>query len=338
MRPLYASALLLSLVSCLAAAKNLEIYFIDVEGGQSTLFVSPSGESLLMDTGYGGFNHRDPDRIAAAAKSAGVKKIDYLLISHYHADHVGGIYDVATRFPIRNFVDHGPNTETDKDSQVRYNTYTSFSDKGNRMVAKPGDTIPIKGLDVRVLASAGQVLTAPLAGAGQPNPECSSFRFDPEEETPENQQSAGILITFGSFRILDLADLTTSREHDLVCPVNKIGGVDVFVSSHHMGAAANTPQLVHAIHPQVAISNNGPRKGGKPLAWQTLHDSPGLEDIWQLHYAIAAGKDHNSADTFLANIDEQCEGKWLRLTAEKDGSFTIFNSRNRHEKKYPARP
>jgi competence protein ComEC len=334
MRFLWTCALLAASAISLPAAKNLEVYFIDVEGGQSTLFVSPSGETMLMDVGYGGFNHRDPERIAAIAKLAGVKKIDYLVISHFHADHVGGLYDVAQKFPIHTFVDHGVNTETDKDSIVRFNMYSSFRDKGTHILAKPGDTIPIKGLDVKVLAGGGVTLTAPLPGAGQPNPECSTYKNDPDEETGENQQSLGLLITYGNFRILDLGDLTSGREHELVCPVNKIGTVDVFVASHHMGAAANTPQLVHAIHAKVAISDNGPRKGGKPAAWQTLHDTPGLQDIWQLHYAIAAGKDHNSPDTFLANLDEQCEGKWLRLTAEKDGSFTVFNSRNKYEKTY----
>jgi competence protein ComEC len=241
---------------------------------------------------------------------------------------------VVQKFPIRNFIDHGPNTETDKDSQVRFNMYSSFADKANRMVAKPGDTIPIKGLEVKVLAGNGDTLTAPLAGAGQPNPDCAAWQPDPDEAVSENQRSLGILITYGSFRILDLGDLTSSREHDLVCPANKIGVVNVFVSSHHMGAAANTPQLVHAVHPKVAIANNGPRKGGTAPAWQTLHDTPGLEDIWQLHYAIGASKEHNSADAFLANIDEQCEGKWLRLTAEKDGSFNVYNSRNKYERSY----
>ena len=226
MRPLIRCLLLLACASALPAARNLEVYFIDVEGGQSTLFVSPSGETLLMDTGYGGFNGRDPGRILAAAKAAGVKKIDYLVISHYHQDHVGGLPGVSEKLPIRNFVDHGPNTEDDKDSKVRFNMYTAYSAKGARVVAKPGDTIPIKGLEVTVLASAGETLAAPLAGAGQPNPECSGYQPDPSEETSENQRSLGLLITLGSFRILDLGDLTSSREHDLVCPANKIGTVE----------------------------------------------------------------------------------------------------------------
>jgi competence protein ComEC len=334
MRAAFQVLLLLGCAACLQAAKNLEVYFIDVEGGQSTLFVSPSGETLLLDAGYGGFNGRDVGRIAAVFKAAGVKKIDYLVISHYHADHVGGVAELAAKFPIRNFVDHGENTETDKDSKVRYNMYSSFREKGTHILAKPGDTIPIKGLDVKVLAGAGETLAAPLAGAGQPNPECGSYQADPGEQADENQRALGMLVTYGSFRILDLSDLTSSREHLLVCPANKIGTADVFVASHHMGTAANTPQLVHAIHAKVAIGDNGPRKGGVGAVWQRLHDTPGLEDIWQLHYAIDAGKDHNSPDAFLANVDEQCEGKWLRLTVEKDGSFTVFNSRNRYEKTY----
>lgn len=333
-RVMLAVGLFLSCAGWLPAAKSLEIYFIDVEGGQSTLFVAPSGETLLMDTGYAGFNGRDPARILAAAKAAGVKKIDYLVISHYHADHVGGLPGVAGKLPIHNFVDHGDNTETDKDSQVRYNMYKDFSGKANRITVKPGDTIPVKGLDVQVLAAAGKTLTGALPGAGQPNPECGQYRPNPAETTSENQQSLGLLISYGDFRILDLGDLTASHEHELVCPANKIGTVSVFVASHHMGAVANTPQLVHAIHAKLAIGDNGPRKGGAPETWQTLHDTAGLEDIWQLHYAIDAGKDHNSADTFLANIDEICRGQWLRLTAEKDGSFTVFNSRNKFEKSY----
>ncbi|PWU09985.1 MAG: MBL fold metallo-hydrolase [Terriglobia bacterium] len=334
MRFLRTCALLLVPAGVLSAAKSLEIFFIDVEGGQSTLFVSPSGETLLMDTGYGGYNGRDGARIAAAAKAAGVKKIDYLLISHYHADHAGGVADVAAKFPIRNFVDHGPDSETDKDSLVLFRMYSSFRDKANHILAKPGDTIPIKGLDVKILAGNGETLASPLPGAGEPNPACAGYKPDPDEFEGENQRSLGLLITFGSFRILDLGDLSSSREHNLVCPANKIGTVDVLVASHHMGTAASTPEFLQVIHPKVAIANNGPRKGGDPRAWQRVHDTAGLLDVWQLHYALGAGKEHNSADTFLANIDEICQGKWLRLNAEKDGSFTVSNSRNRYEKSY----
>src|SRR3954451_20080436 len=138
--------LLLAFAGLLSAAKNLEVYAIDVEGGQATLIVSPSGESLLVDTGWAGFNKRDADRIAAAAKSAGVKKIDYLVTTHYHEHHVGGVPQLAEKLPILNFVDHGPSVEDNKRTQVLFTAYTTFREKGKHILAKPGDTIPIKGL------------------------------------------------------------------------------------------------------------------------------------------------------------------------------------------------
>ncbi len=325
--------LFLASSAALFAAKNLDIYFIDVEGGQSTLFVSPSGESMLVDTGYAGHNNRDATRILAAAKAAGVKKIDYLVITHFHPDHAGGVPQLAERIPILNYIDKGGNTEPGQDEQVLFNAYSAFRDKGKHTQVKPGDTVPAKGLDVRILAASTHVLDAPLAGAGQPNPECSSFRK--QDDTPgENSQSLGLVVTYGEFRLLDLGDLTWNNEYGLVCPENKIGKVSVYLMSHHGGTNAGSPQLVHAIGAQVAIMNNGPRKGGSPAAWETVHDTKGIEDIWQLHYAVETDKQHNSRDTFIANVDEICEGKWLRLTAQNGGAFTIFNSRNKYEKSY----
>lgn len=288
---------------------------------------------MLIDTGWGGFNKRDADRIVATAKSAGVKKIDYLLITHYHADHVGGVPQLAEKMPIVNFVDHGPSVEDSKQAQVLFNAYSAFRDKGNHIEVKPGDTIPIKGIEVKVLSAAGKVIDRPLPGAGQPNPECAGFQEKAADPT-ENAQSVGVLITYGKFRMLDLGDLTWNKEKDLVCPVNKIGTVDLFVVSHHGINQSNSPQLVHAIHPKVALMNNGARKGGSPETWDTLHGTPGLEDIWQLHFAVAGGKDHNTADPFIANLDEICEGKGIRVEVMKDGEFRLVNSRNKYEKGY----
>jgi competence protein ComEC len=325
--------LLLAVPCLLPAAKNLEIYSIDVEGGQATLFVSPSGESMLVDTGWGAFNKRDAERIAAAAKMGGVKKIDYLVITHYHADHVGGVLQLAEKLPIHNFVDHGPNVETAAGTKVLFNTYVSYRDKGTHIEVKPGDTVPIKGIDVKVLSAAGKVIDAPLPGAGQPNPECASFQMK-DPDPGENAQSVGMLITYGSFRMLDMGDLTWNKEKDLVCPVNKIGTIDLYLVSHHGMDMSGSPQFVHALHPKVALMNNGAKKGGSPAIWQTIHDTPGLQDLWQLHFAIAGGKEHNSADPFIANLDEICEGKWIRVDAQKDGSFKLYNSRNKYEKSY----
>jgi len=325
--------LALAAAASLPAARNLEIFSIDVEGGQATLFLTPAGESMLIDTGWSTPNHRDAERIVTAAKAAGVHKIDYLVITHYHADHVGGVQDLAKRMPIVHFVDHGPQTETGKPAEILFNEYSAFRDKGQHILAKPGDTIPIKGLDVKVLSAAGQVISAPLEGAGQPNPACDGA-VRPPADTTENGQSVGLLITYGQFRMLDLGDLTKDHEYDLVCPVNKIGLIDLYLVSHHGMPMSGSKVFVEGIDPHVALMNNGPRKGGDAATWQTIRDTRNLLDIWQLHYTMTADKQHNAADTFIANIDEKCEARWIKVTAEKDGTFIVQNSRNKYQKTY----
>jgi competence protein ComEC len=332
---LLATLLLAALATSLRAAGKLEIYCIDVEGGKATLWVSPSGDSMLVDAGWPGHNHRDAERIAAAAKAAGVRKIDYLVITHFHTDHAGGVPQLAEKMPIKNFVDHGANTETGQDADVLYGEYSRFRDKGNHIVVKPGDKVPVKGLDVEIVSSDGALIASPLAGAGagQPNPDCAGLQ-PPAPDRSENARSIGMVVTYGSFRAVDLGDLTKDKEYGLVCPDNKLGTVQLFMVSHHGLDQSNSAALVHALHPQVAIMNNGARKGGVAEVWQLIHDTPGLEDFWQLHYSLAAAKDHNSADPFIANIDEVCEGQWLKVTVEKDGAFTVWNRRNKFEKKY----
>lgn len=316
-------------------AKPLEIYFIDVEGGQSTLIVSPSGQSLLIDAGWRGFEGRDSERIMQIAKRAKLKQIDYLLITHYHRDHVGGVPDLAQRIKIVNFVDHGPNTEDSKVVKEDYSDYVKAIQKGEHTVVKPGDTIPVKGLKVEVLTANGDVIHAPLSGAGQPNSFCASTPKHDDDPT-ENARSTGVLVTFENFRFLDLGDLTWNKELALMCPNNPIGTVDVYLTSHHGLNQSGSPALVDAVHPRVAIMNNGARKGGNPDAWQIVKDSPGIEDLWQLHYALEGGKAHNVPDSFIANVDEHDQGDYLKLTAEGNGSFTVWNSRNKFQKAYKA--
>jgi beta-lactamase superfamily II metal-dependent hydrolase len=309
------------------------IYFVDVEGGQATLFVSPSRESLLLDTGWPGFNGRDADRIVAAAKDDGITKIDYVVITHYHRDHVGGVTQLASKIKIGEFVDHGPNLEDSDVTREDYAAYEKVAASTKRLAVKPGDQIPISGLTVQVLAGAGQTIRNPLPGAGQPNPFCATEPSPPEDAT-ENARSLGLLITFEGFRVVDLGDLTKKKELELVCPNNLIGTADLFVVSHHGLDQSNSKSLVDALHPRVAIMDNGARKGGSPDAWQIVHDSPGLDDMWQLHYAIAGGKDHNVSDALIANPGEKCEGKYIRVIAGPDGTFTVWNSRNKYEKMY----
>lgn len=336
MRAIPIGLLLLAGALTLSAAKGLEIYSIDVEGGQATLFVSPGGDSMMVDAGWPDNNHRDSERIAAAAKAAGVKKIDYLVITHYHADHVGGIFQLSQVLPILHFVDHGPLSESGKNAEILFHEYLDAARKGERITVKPGDTIPVKGLEVKVVAANGEVIPAALPGAGQATAECQGFARPPVDTT-ENGHSIGMLISYGDFRLLDMGDVTKDREYDLVCPNNRIGPIDLFLVSHHGTNPSNSLPFVRAISPRVAIMNNGPHKGGDPEVWQTIHDTRGLIDFWQLHYAIDADKQHNSPDTFIANLDVECEGKWIRVIAQKDGSFTVYNSRNRFEKSYPKK-
>jgi beta-lactamase superfamily II metal-dependent hydrolase len=321
--PRIAGLFLLACASLLAAADNLRVYAIDVEGGKSTLYVSPSGESMLVDAGYAGFHNRDADRIAAAARAAGVKQIDYLVVTHYHADHVGGVAQLAARLPIRAFFDHGKmSVALDPDAKAGYNAYLALRAKGPYTVVKPGDTIPIKGIQVEVVTAAGEAIASALPGAGQPNPLCATYHAL-DEDGGENAYSIGMLIAYGNFRLADLGDLFWNQEHDLACPDNKLGVVDVYMTTHHGARTSGSPQMVDALHPKVAIMNNGADKGGSVEAWQTIHDSPGLVDLWQLHFSNEGGKAHNVPEAFIANPSVPCQGKWIELTAQKDGTFTV---------------
>jgi competence protein ComEC len=325
--------------------KPLEVYFIDVEGGQSTLFVSPSGQSLLVDTGWAG--PRDAGRIASVAKLAGISQIDYLVLTHYHGDHAGGVVDLAGLIPIKNFIDHGPSAEETRNVPQAYAAYLKVRAEGQHILAKPGDNIPVPGLDVEVISSAAETITKALPGAGEANPLCAQFA--PKDETldpligGENKQSVGMVISLGKFRLGDFGDLTWNKEHDLACPINLIGALDVYVVSHHGQDISSLPILVHAEHPRVAIMDNGAKKGGAVATFETLKTSPGLEDLWQLHTAVDAG-DHNMPEKFIANlgtggtaatgVPDEGVVYYIQLTARPDGSFTVKNSRNGYQKDY----
>jgi competence protein ComEC len=346
--PILAIVVLIALASPALWAqqkKNLEVYFIDVEGGQSTLFVSPSGQSLLVDTGWAGA--RDAGRIASVAKLAGVSQIDYLVLTHYHADHAGGVVDLAGLMPIKNFVDHGPSAEETRNVPQNYAAYLKVRAEGQHILAKPGDKIPVPGLDVQVISSAAETISKPLPGAGAANPLCAEFV--PKDETldpligGENKQSVGMVISLGKFRLGDFGDLTWNKEHDLACPNNLIGALDVYVVSHHGQDISSLPVLVHAEHPRVAIMDNGAKKGGAVATFETLKTSPGLEDLWQLHAAVDAG-DHNMPEKFIANlgtggtaatgVPDEGAVNYIQLTARPDGGFTVKNSRNGYQKDY----
>jgi competence protein ComEC len=298
--------------------------------------VSPSGESMLVDTGWNGFQGRDAERILAAAKSASLKKIDYLVITHYHRDHVGGVPELAEKIPIKTFVDHGPSVDTGQEGKNLLEAYQKVRAGGRHILAKPGGRIPIKGLDVEILSAAGKLITAPLGGAGAPNPLCAEARRA-DDDLGENGQSIGMMIRYGTFRLLDLGDLSWNGELDLACPNNLLGTVDVYLTTHHASETSGPAAMVHGLHPRVAIMNNGARKGGAPDVWQTLRKSPGLGDIWQLHYSVEGGESNNAPPQFIANLEENCKGYGLKLSVGSDGSFTVTNARNGLSKTYPSR-
>ena len=324
-------------------AQNLTIDFIDVEGGQATLFVTPSRQSLLIDTGWPGFNGRDADRIVAMAHKAGLAKIDYLLITHYHVDHVGGVPQLAARIPIGTFIDHGVNRELSGAGSE--NTISGFgeyqkllaSGKYQHIVATPGMRLPISGIDATVISADGQVIQKPLPGAaGEENAFCNVSEVRPADTT-ENARSLGIEISFGKLRILDLGDLTWDKEMQLMCPANRLGHIDILVVSHHGFNQSSSPALVAAITPRVAIMDDGANKGGSTPTFKTLAGIPGLKALWELHYSNEAGS-LNVAPEFIANPQGPDAAHHLELTARPDGSFSVMNSRTGNIVEYAAKP
>ena len=322
---------LLSSVSVLRAAQTLDMYVIDTEGGKALLIVAPGGESMLIDAGFPGYNDRDAIRIEEAAQAAGVKRFDYLVVTHYDLDHVNNVPATVARIPAGTFVDHGPAAVKDLATTAAVKAYEAVVAKAEHLVVKAGDKIPFKGVDVLVVTSAGEAIKTPVAGGGAPNPFCE--RTPPmgwkgtNEDESENAQSVGLLLTFGRFRMLDLGDLTWNKERALMCPNNPIGTVDVFMVSHHGNDISNSPALVHALRPRVAIMNNGARKVGAPATLKVLRSSPGLEALYQLHWSVRGGVEGNAPDEFIANLQDSPDGKWIKVSASQDGSFTVTNGR-----------
>lgn len=326
----------------------LEIYFIDVEGGQSTLVVTPEKHTLLIDAGWAsdgrGFKPGDPrkardaNRILAAARDAGVSQIDYLLITHFHTDHVGGVSELAQLIPIRGFIDHGaPHpraSETSADTRDAFALYAELRGKGGRHIQpRPGDRLPLNDVDVTVVSSGGATLSAPLPGAGTANSTCPEDLI-PAGDPDENPRSTGVVVSHGQFRFLDVGDLSGAPLFNLVCPKDLVGTVDAYLAAHHGGADAAEPGTLAAFRPRVVMINNAPRKGGQRAMFETLHRSR-VENIWQLHASSDAGELNFPAE-YIANVGDS-DGHWIKLVAKEDGSFSVLNSRTGQWKQYPAR-
>jgi len=340
---------------------TLDIYVVDVEGGNATLFVAPSGESLLIDTGNVAPEAaiRDSGRIMDAAKDARLTRIDNLITTHWHGDHYGGMAELAKRIPIRNFIDHGPNVQpTPAVDEFLAKVYPQLYANAKHTVAKPGDKIAVAGLDVQVVTSAGETIKTAMPGAGAPNPYCANFT--PPQSTGEDPMSVGVYVTFGKFRTIHLGDTTKNKEFELMCPNNRIGALDLFLGLHHGQATSNSEVMIHATHPRVAIMNDGTRKGGEPDTMRVLHSSPGLEDLWQIHFSQLSGQEYTVPGMFIANLlDEPSAAMpvapiaapppgpdappppahngpahWIKVTAQTNGTFTVTNTRNGFAKTY----
>jgi competence protein ComEC len=342
---------------------TLDVYVVDVEGGNATLFVTPSGESVLIDAGNANGAPRDAGRIMDAAKDAGLRQLDHVIITHWHGDHFGGLAELAKQIPIREFIDHGANVQPAAAADMFLaTTYPQLYANAKHTVAKPGDRILLKDVDWRIVASAGEIVKPALPGAGLANRECAAFK--PGDNNAEDPMSVASFITFGRFRTVHLGDLTRNMEFKLMCPTATLPTVDVLLGMHHGQESSNSPVMDHALRPRVGIMNNGTRKGGEPFSMMSIHTSPRFEDLWQMHFSLLSGQEYTAPGMFIANgVDDAPaampiapvtapapgtpgaapapvhNGKayWIKLSAQRDGTFTVTNQRNGFSKTYSAR-
>lgn len=320
-----------------ASAKNLEIYFIDVEGGKAVLFVSPSGQSMLFDVGWPASTARQAstDVLVNAVQAAGLKKIDFLVISHFDGDHIGDVPALSARVPIGHILDHGDYHSSNPQAVQRFAAYSELRGKIGHTTLHPGEKIPIKGVDMQVLSAAGKLIDKPLTKTREHNPLCDQYKQrDALPTDVEDDQSVGLLITYGKFRMLDLADLEAHPSHDLVCPDNLIGTVDLVNINVHGQFKGIAPELVGAVKAPVIIQANGARKGADAQTWPVLRAAPGVKDIWQLHYSLNAGEGANPPADFTANLEPSDGVKSIHVSAEKSGAFTVVNTRTGFKKSY----
>jgi hypothetical protein len=285
---------------------------------------------VVVDAGFPGT--RDPARIAKVLKDdVHADKIDYLIDTHYHTDHVGGIPTLAGMIPVTHFYDHGTTVEPSRD----FDNYVTAAG-AKRVTGKPGDKITLGDLELTFVTSAGEVIDPPLPTA-MPNPLCPSTIVKTMNGGEENPMSLGFVAQFGIFTFVDLGDLTWAIEQKLMCPTNRIGTVDLYQVNHHGMDISNSPQLVHALAPTVAVMDNGASKGGSPGAFDVIKASPGLKDLWSLHHVTANDAQHNADDALTANPEGPDNAYSIKAVVEPGGAYTITNLRNGTSRTYASR-
>ena len=320
--------------------KRLDVYWIDVEGGAATLIVSPSGETVLIDTGNPG--RRDPDRIVkAVTEVAGCKQIDHLIITHYHGDHYGGSLTLATGLPIRNLYDNGQfEGMPDNPGKAYFDLKTD-----RRHIVKPGDSLTLKQVDgasapqlsLKFLGARQQFIDPP-ADAAENKDLCAAGR-EKSRDGSDNANSVVSLIGFGGWRFFDAGDLTWNQEARLVCPKNLVGKVDVYQVTHHGLDSSNNPLVLRTLEPKVAIMNNGVTKGCLPEVFATLKDTKSLEAIYQVHKNLRPdGMTNNVADEYIANHEKECQGNLIKLSVAPDAkTYTVSIPASGHTRTFETR-
>ena len=333
LRPLLALLGAFVVATGLIAAGPLQIYFIDVEGGQSTLIVTPERRAILMDAGWSAANNRDADRIQAAARDAQVTTLDYLIVTHFHEDHAGGVAEITKRLTVKAFVDYGEPKEQGTFAQAPFATYAEARARGQQLHPKPGDHLSLGDVELEVVSAGGEVTRRPLQGVtSTPTSGCTPVARGTADEG-ENPRSLGVRLRFGGFSFLNLGDLSGTNLVSLVCPANLLGHSDIYLVPHHGNADTAYVSVVTAVSPRVAILNNGVNKGGDPRALAALKEA-GIGEVWQLHRSRTAGNS-NAPDSFIANpTDAPDAAAWLKVTADSDGTFSVTNGRTGETKRY----
>jgi beta-lactamase superfamily II metal-dependent hydrolase len=336
------ACLFLSALLARAAEPTLDIYWIDVEGGGGTLIITPARESILIDTGWPW--GPSAARIRDAATNAGVSRIDYLILTHFHIDHFGGAAQLAKLMAIGTVLDNGipehdPDGGNDEQFLKSIKPYREFPAE-RRMLIQPGVTLPLKQagsmlLNLRFMGARKHFVHP--QGMGGPNSLCAGATRQ-EPDTSDNANSAVSLLQFGSFKFYDGGDLTWNMEGEMVCPTNSIGQVDIYQVDHHGLDISNNPLLIRSLAPTVTVMNNGARKGGAKATLAALRSVSSIQTMFQLHRDLRGGAEYNTDDQYIANLEEKCEGNCIKCSVDSSGkSYTISIPAKGFAKTYQTR-